>query len=78
MIQEACRRHGFVPAASVLIGDSDSDIECARNAGCGQAILVRSGLRNPTEALRQRGLFPDHTADDLSAAVSWYLKRLPA
>ncbi|MGD8251469.1 MAG: HAD-IIIA family hydrolase [Desulfobacterales bacterium] len=76
MILEACRRHGFAPAASAFIGDSATDIECARNAGCGQAILVRSGLRDPTETMRRRGLFPDHTADDLSAAVSWYLKRL--
>jgi histidinol-phosphate phosphatase family protein len=73
MVSAACRRHGIDPAKSVLIGDSAKDIECARNAGCGRAILVRTGLSDPSEALARKGIRPDHTAVDLAEAVRWLL-----
>jgi D-glycero-D-manno-heptose 1,7-bisphosphate phosphatase len=59
-------------ARSVMIGDRVRDIECGRNAGCGQTILVRT--RYGTAA--DKKLFPkkaivDYIADDLYDAAQW-------
>jgi D-glycero-D-manno-heptose 1,7-bisphosphate phosphatase len=57
-----------------MIGDSFKDIECARQAGCGTAILVRTGHGVQAERLCQKeGIPPDHFADDLLAAAQWFL-----
>ena len=57
-----------------MIGDSFKDIRCARQAGCGAAILVRTGHGVQAERLcRKEGIAPDHFADDLLAAAQWFL-----
>lgn len=73
MIEDACARYDIDLSTATLIGDSARDIECARNAGCKRAILVRSGLSDPTAELGRKGVVPDHKADDLSAAVRWLI-----
>ncbi|MDY6789661.1 MAG: D-glycero-beta-D-manno-heptose 1,7-bisphosphate 7-phosphatase [Thermodesulfobacteriota bacterium] len=57
---------------AVMVGDSAKDIECARNAGCGQAVLVKTGNGAEAEkALVKKKIYPDHVAQDLYEAVQW-------
>ena len=49
MIRQACRIHGIDLSAAAMVGDSAKDIECARNAGCGQAVLVKTGKDDAAE-----------------------------
>jgi D-glycero-D-manno-heptose 1,7-bisphosphate phosphatase len=59
-------------ASSIMIGDSVRDIACARNAGCGKAILVKTGYGIKTEKrLSRQGISADFIADDLYGAVEW-------
>ena len=51
MIYQAARKYDIDLSDSVMIGDSATDIECAKNAGCGQAILVKTGYRNDQEEI---------------------------
>lgn len=58
-----------------MIGDNLKDIQCAQRAGCGKAILVRTGHGRQTEEICQHNAdAPDHVADDLKGAVKWLLK----
>ncbi len=43
MLNAAVRDFGIDPAASLLVGDKEADIEAGRAAGVGRCILVRSG-----------------------------------
>jgi len=63
-------------SGAVMVGDSAKDIECARNAGCGVGVLVRTG-KGPAaiSALEEKGILPDHQAADLLDAARWILKR---
>jgi D-glycero-D-manno-heptose 1,7-bisphosphate phosphatase len=63
MIVDATREHQVDLSRSFLIGDSESDVECAHNAGV-RAIRVRTGLQRDTE-----GSMADWRADHLPAAV---------
>ena len=55
-----------------MVGDSVKDIECARNAGCGHAILVRTGNGSAAERiLSEKKTPPDYVADTLLDAVNW-------
>lgn len=61
-------------AGSTLIGDSARDIECARNAGCGHAVLVRTGYGKEAEMkLSQKGISVDYVAENLYDATLWIL-----
>lgn len=74
MIFDARDRHGIDLESSVMIGDSAKDILCAKNAGVGTSVLVKTG--NGAKALAElsaRGTLPDHVADDLYAAVTWLI-----
>ena len=56
---------------TVMIGDSAKDIACARNAGCRQAILVRTGnIVKARRQLAEKNIQPDYIAEDLFDAVS--------
>ncbi|MFZ7125862.1 MAG: D-glycero-beta-D-manno-heptose 1,7-bisphosphate 7-phosphatase [Desulfobacterales bacterium] len=73
MIEAACRRYGVRPSSTAMVGDNVRDILCARNAGCGLAVLVRSGISDSEAEAARQGVRPDHTTDDLSDAVDWLL-----
>ncbi len=61
---------------AVMVGDSVKDIECARNAGCGRSILVRTGNGlSAIKTLSEKGLLPDYQADDLRDAAHWILRQ---
>ena len=74
LLRQACRQHGIDPSQTIMIGDSVKDIECARNAGCAAAILVKT--RNGMKALKilaHRGISIDFVAEDLADASDWIL-----
>ena len=72
MIREACRVHQIEPDQTVMVGDSTKDIECAHNAGCGTAVLVKTGNGTKAESeLRQNNTRMDYVAEDLYDAVEW-------
>ena len=70
LIFQAETKYNIDIPGTAMIGDSAKDIECARNAGCGQAILVQTG--NFSKAMRQlteKNIQPDFIARDLFDAV---------
>lgn len=70
LVYQARTKYGLDLGATIFIGDSAKDIECARNAGCAQAVWVKSGLHdNVLAVLAERGLAPDLVADNLLGAV---------
>jgi len=71
-----CRKPkpGMIISTAVMVGDSAKDIECARNAGCGHAVLVRTGNGILAEkVLAEKKIFPDRIARDLYDAVRWII-----
>jgi len=74
LILQAQADYGHDLAATCMIGDSLKDVQCARRAGCGKAVLVRTGHGEQAEGLCRKGeITPDYVADDLMAAVEWLL-----
>ena len=72
MILQAKRKYDIDLADAVMIGDSAKDIECARNAGCGTAVLVKTGNGVKAEkTLAEKKIYPDYIASDLYEAVQW-------
>lgn len=74
LILQARRKYDIELAEAVMVGDSAKDIECARNAGCGKAVLVKSGKESDVEGiLKARLIKPDHVAQNLLEAVQWII-----
>jgi len=72
LIHAAQKAYRIDLANSVMVGDNAKDIECARNAGCGHAVLVRTGKGEESEMiLAEKKIFPDHVAKDLYEASDW-------
>lgn len=62
-------------ADAVMVGDSAKDMECARNAGCGASVLVKTGNGlSAMDALAEKEIRPDYLADDLLDAAHWILR----
>lgn len=79
MINLACKTHGIDPSTSFMVGDSDKDIECAKNAGVGKAVLVLTGNgRKAAKSLEKRGLEPDFIASNLMDATRWIIRHTKA
>ncbi len=78
LILKAEEKHRIDLKASIMIGDSAKDIECARNAGCGTAILVKTGNGALAEKqLKEKMIRPDAIVQDLLAAAHWIISRNP-
>jgi D-glycero-D-manno-heptose 1,7-bisphosphate phosphatase len=76
LIHRAEADHGLDLSKAWMIGDSLKDIECARRAGVGKAILVRTGHGKEAEGSCRHGdIKADHVAEDLMAAVKWLLNK---
>ena len=74
LIYQAQSKYDIDLMASIMIGDSVRDIQCACNAGCGQSILVRTGNGKDAEhILAEAGLYTDYVAKDLYDAAQWLL-----
>lgn len=74
LLYQARDRYGLELGATVMIGDSLKDMQCARAAGCGQVILVRTGYGKETEnRFSKHSIVPDFIAEDLLGAAQWLL-----
>jgi D-glycero-D-manno-heptose 1,7-bisphosphate phosphatase len=78
LILKAEEKHRIDLKASIMVGDSAKDIECARNAGCGTVILVKTGNGALAEKqLKEKMIRPDAIVQDLLAAAHWIISRNP-
>jgi heptosyltransferase-2 len=77
MIQRAIRDLGLDPARSVVIGDHLSDAALARAFPGMRGVMLRTGHGAEQWQKIQNGELarPEHVADDLRAAVEWFLAR---
>lgn len=76
MIDQACKKYGLDPKMTTMVGDSAKDIECARQAGCGRAVLVRTGNGNAAfRELEAKGVPIDFLAENLDEAANWIIRR---
>jgi D-glycero-D-manno-heptose 1,7-bisphosphate phosphatase len=76
LVRQACRKYGIDPCQAILIGDSVTDIECAHNAGCRYALLVKTGNgRRAAAAIGRKGPRVAYVAEDLGDAAEWILTR---
>lgn len=74
LIRQAMDKYRIDLSRSSMVGDSAKDVECARNAGCGHAVLVRTGNGDRArKALLKKNISPDYFAADLQKAVEWIL-----
>ena len=74
LVLSAQKKYRLDLSLAYMIGDSAKDIECARLAGCGFALLVKTG--NYAEAVKKlsdKGIVPDYTALDLYDAAVWII-----
>ena len=77
LIYQAQKKYGLDLNTAVMVGDSAKDIECARRAGCGKAVLVKSGKEDDVErVLKVRQIFPDYVAEDLLDAAKWIIDNI--
>jgi len=76
MIQNALKHYDIDLSRAYMVGDSAKDIQCARNAACGGAVLVRTGNGMKTErALKDGQALPDYTAENLLEAADWIIRQ---
>ena len=74
LLLQAQRKYNIDLGQTILVGDSAKDIECARNAGCGNAILIRTGKNCGVEKiLKAKQIVADYVAENLADAVQWIL-----
>jgi len=74
LLLQAQHKYNIDLSTSIMVGDSAKDIECARNAGCGKAVLVRTGKYDEAEhILKTKRIVADYTADNLYDAAKWIL-----
>lgn len=74
LIYRAKKRYHIDLRMSIMVGDSAKDIECARNAGCGSAILVQTGNGVMAEKiLKEKMIHPDIIVPNLLEAVNWII-----
>ena len=72
LIYRAQKKYQIDLPTSVMVGDSAKDIECARRAGCGLSILVKSdNIANTEKILSGKKIFPDYVALGLYDAAIW-------
>ena len=74
LLLQAQRKYNIDLSTAIMVGDSAKDIECAHNAGCGKAVLVKTGKDDDAEhMLKTKQISTDHTADNLYDAAKWIL-----
>ena len=77
LIYRAQKKYQIDLERSAMVGDSAKDIECAKNAGCRYAILVKTGNGMKAEnRLTEKAIYPDFVAQDLLAAANWTVRLL--
>ena len=77
LLIEASRLLHLDLAASILVGDAESDLLAARAAGC-RPVMVRTGRgAAQIEQLRLAEVDDFVAVEDLGGAVEWILSRIP-
>ncbi len=77
LILQAKEKYGIDLAHSCMVGDSVKDIECAKNAGCGCSVLVKTGNGAESErVLEKKDICPDFICKDLMTAAKWITSNL--
>ncbi len=71
MLQEAATRYAIDLSKAVLVGDKPSDILAGRNAGIGNAYLVKSDNTENVHELKEA----DAVFDDLYECAKWLLQQ---
>ncbi len=75
LLYQARKKYAIDLSAAVMVGDSARDIECARRAGCGKVVLVKSGLKDDVEKeLKARQVRVDFVAKGLHEAAEWIIQ----
>ena len=75
LILQARKKYHINLETSCMVGDSAKDILCARNAGCGTAVLVKTGNgEKALKTLQDMGESPDYVVPDLLAAARLIIK----
>lgn len=76
LIYQAKARYDIDLSRSVFVGDSVKDIQAARNAGCGKAVLVATGNgKQAFQELTDQGESSDYFAENLMAAAHWITRQ---
>jgi len=76
MVFTAQKKYNIDLSRSCFVGDSEKDMECAKRAGCGCSVLVRTGSGpEAVTALANTGSAPDYVADDLLQAAKIIVTR---
>jgi histidinol-phosphate phosphatase family protein len=74
MLKAAKKRFSLDLKASYFVGDTTTDVQTARNAGC-VPVLVRTGKAGRDG--KHPKAKPEKTCRDLAAAARWILSRAP-
>lgn len=75
MILSAQKKYDIDLETSCMIGDSAKDIECSKNAGCGNSVLVKTGNGlKAVKELAEKKKGPDYLAENLLDAAKWIIK----
>ena len=74
LILRAQSKYAIDLVDAVMVGDSHRDIACGRNAGCGNTVLVKTGIhKNTARRLAEKGIVPGYVAEDLYQAAQWII-----
>ncbi|WP_457553637.1 D-glycero-beta-D-manno-heptose 1,7-bisphosphate 7-phosphatase [Desulfobacula sp.] len=74
LILEAKKKYTLNLDQSFMVGDSVKDIECAKNAGCAKALLVKTGNGlKAQQQLFQKGIIPDFIGSNLYETALWII-----
>lgn len=74
LILRAQSKYSIDLADAVMVGDSHRDIECGHNAGCGNTVLVKTGIHEKSaQRLAEKEIVPDYVAEDLYQAAQWII-----
>lgn len=74
LLHKAAKRHKIDLAKSYFVGDSVTDIQAGRNAGC-KTVFIKRG-RDTSEIRGFKTHNPSHIAEDLHEAVEWILSEM--
>jgi len=75
LIEKAATIYSIDISQTIMIGDNLKDMQCANNAGCAHAILVRTGKGQKTESILNDKVDVHFIADTLLDAVQWIIRK---
>lgn len=78
LLRRAAADLGIDLPVSVMVGDTNADIEAGRRAGCRTVLLTGSAGAAAPVSSAAGARTADHVAADLAAAADWILAEAPA